>query len=273
MFFSETTWFGLAFAGYLLAMVAYFVYLAFKHETAGLAGTIATALGFVAHTVALAVRTVHAGHLPYTNMYEFSSSFVWGIALLYLAAERAFKTRLIGPFVLPIIVVLIGIASVLPKEAEPLVPALQSYWLQIHVSTAVIAYGAFAVAFGLSVMYLLALRDKERKGGFWGKYFPDPAVLDNYSYRSIALGFPFMTLVIITGAIWGEKAWGRYWGWDPKETWSLITWFIYAVYLHARITYGWQGKRTAWMSILGFCAVIFTFFGVNYLLTGLHSYN
>lgn len=269
----ETWFFGAAFISYLLATAAYFVYLAMKNETAGKIGTITAALGLVAQTVALVTRSIAAGHVPFTNMYEFTSSFVWGIVLVYLGVERVYKVKTLGAFVLPVAVILIGIASVLPKDVEPLVPALQSYWLQLHVSTAIIAYGAFAVAFGLSVMYLLVVRGREKNPtGFLATRLPEPNKLDLWSYRTISLGFPFMTLVIITGAIWAEKAWGRYWSWDPKETWSLITWFIYAVYLHARITYGWQGKRSAWMSVLGFAAVLFTYFGVNLLLSGLHSY-
>lgn len=273
MFAYESSFFAIAFGGYLLATAAYFVYLALKSELAAKLGTILAAVGLVGHTVALVTRTVTAGHVPFTNMYEFTSSFAWGITLVYLGAERMFKNKTMGAFVMPVAMILIGVASVLPKNVEPLVPALQSYWLQIHVTTAIISYGAFAVAFGLSIMYLLAERGRRvNPTGFAATRLPEPVKLDMWSYRTISLGFPFMTLVILTGAIWAEKAWGQYWSWDPKETWSLITWFIYAVYLHARITYGWQGKRSAWMSFLGFLAVLFTYFGVNYLLSGMHSY-
>lgn len=150
-------------------------------------------------------------------------------------------------------------------------PALKSYWLAFHVITAIFAYGGFAVSFGLGLMYLLKTCYSGYDGGMVSR-FPDAEVLDELSYKLIIFAFSFLTLVIITGAIWAEYAWGTYWSWDPKETWSLITWIIYAGYLHARLMYDWKGKRAAWLNIFGFIAVLFTFFGVNYFLPGLHSY-
>lgn len=178
--------------------------------------------------------------------------------------------------------------------AQAIPPALKSQWLTFHVITAILAYGAFAVAFGLGVMYLLKYRlapvnadkahnldkankeNKENKAseetaGFISR-FPPLDTLDELAYRVVGFAFPLLSLCIITGAIWANYAWGTYWSWDPKETWSLITWIIYAGYLHARLMYGWKGKRAAWMAVFGFAAVLFTFFGVNYFLPGLHSY-
>ena len=157
------------------------------------------------------------------------------------------------------------------KEIVPLIPALQSQWLVWHVILAFIGEAAFALAFGMGIMYLLKARAPE--GSFIEKNFPQLSTLDTASYRAIAVGFPIFTIgALIFGAIWGNYAWGRYWGWDPKETWALITWIVYALYLHARILYGWKGKGAAWISIIGFIATMFTLFGVNYLLSGLHSY-
>ena len=153
-------------------------------------------------------------------------------------------------------------------------PALQSDWLLYHVITSFVSYGAFAVSFGVSVLYLFKANAEKsglKEGSILGM-FPDSKVLDEVNYKAIAVGFPLLSLGIITGAAWANYAWGTYWSWDPKETWSLITWFIYAAYLHARLTRGWQGKRAAILSIIGFLFVIFTYFGVNFLLSGLHSY-
>jgi len=157
------------------------------------------------------------------------------------------------------------------KEILPLIPALQSQWLVWHVIFSFIGESAFAIAFGTSIMYLIKLR--AGKDSFPGKIFPDLETLDNISYRAVMIGFPiFTTGALIFGAIWAKYAWGNYWTWDPKETWALITWIVYALYLHFRIVQGKKGKAAAWISIIGFIATIFTLFGVNYLLSGLHSY-
>jgi cytochrome c-type biogenesis protein CcsB len=154
---------------------------------------------------------------------------------------------------------------------QPLVPALQSNWLTYHVVTCFLAYAAFAVACGVSIMYLV--KEGRDEGGSGGQgLFPAAAVLDELNYRAIMIGFPFLTLGIVTGAAWAHYAWGTYWSWDPKETWSLIVWFIYAAFLHARLTRGWAGRRAAWLSVLGFVATLFCYLGVNLLLPGLHSY-
>ena len=164
-----------------------------------------------------------------------------------------------------------------PEEriAQAIPPALKSQWLTFHVITAMLAYGAFAVSFGLGIMYLLKAKkpeDRSTKTSRQASRMPSLEVLDDLSYRIVGFAFPLLTLCIITGAIWANYAWGTYWSWDPKETWSLITWIIYAGYLHARLMYGWKGRRAAWLVVFGFLAVLFTFFGVNYFLPGLHSY-
>jgi len=270
----ENNLFSLAVIVYLAAMTLYFISVAQRREKTGRLAFFVTLGAFALHTAAMAVRTVAAGRLPFSNMYEFTSLFAWGIALIFLYVERRFAIRVLGAIITPMIFGLIGYASVLPSDIKPLVPALQSYWLQIHVITAILAYGAFGISFGLGVLHLIREKmDASGKvGGGLYSLLPSLKVLDELNYGSITFAFPFMTLVLITGAIWAERAWGTYWSWDPKETWALITWIIYAVYLHARFTYGWKGHRAAWLSVIGFLAVLFTYFGVNLLLSGLHSY-
>jgi len=194
-------------------------------------------------------------------------------AVIYLVVEGRYKNRVIGAFALPLVFMAMAYASLSPvvsDRIQPLVPALKSNWLIVHVITCFVGYASFAVAFGVSTMYLV----KQRAPGGGGDLltrFPAAEVLDELNYQLILFGFVFLTAGIITGAVWANSAWGRYWGWDPKETWSLITWFIYATLLHARMMRGWSGRRVAFLSIGGFMAVLFTYFGVN-LLPGLHSY-
>jgi cytochrome c-type biogenesis protein CcsB len=180
-----------------------------------------------------------------------------------------------GAFVAPFPFIIMAYAALTSKEIQPLIPALQSNWLVYHVITCFIGYAAFAVSFGLSILYLSKARAERlvegKPGGFWA-VIPNSSVLDEISYKTVAIGFPLLTIGIVTGAFWANVAWGTYWSWDPKETWSLIVWLIYAAYLHARITRGWRGKRAAVLSIIGFAATIFCYLGVNLVLSGLHSY-
>ena len=175
-----------------------------------------------------------------------------------------------GVVVAPVVFLLIGYAAMQSREVKELMPALKSGWLAIHVSTAIIAYGSFGVSFAVSLLYLL--RGKRKDNEFWQKNIPEEERLDLISYRAVSLGFLFLTFVIITGAIWAEQAWGCYWSWDPKETWALITWIIYAIYLHLRISRGWKGKTAAVFAVIGFIAVIFTYIGVNTFIPGIYSY-
>lgn len=255
---------------YLAAMVLYFVFFAIKNEKPGkIAGWI-MAVGFVLHTAALITRGIGAGRLPLTNQYEFATSFAWGICLCYLVFLWKYKFQALGAFVTPVIFLLIGYAAMQSKEVRELMPALRSNWLGIHVSTAIISYGAFGVSFAVSLMFLL--REKMKGHDFWEKHIPEAQKLDIISYRAVSLGFLFLTFVMISGAIWAERAWGSYWSWDPKETWSLITWIIYALYLHLRMSKGWKGKSAAVFAVIGFMCVIFTYIGVNTLIPGIHSY-
>lgn len=230
-------------------------------------------IGLLIHTLALILRTIESGHAPFTNMYESLSFLAWASILAYIIIEGKFKIRKLGPYFMLIVVGLMALASspLMPKEAAPLVPALQSYWLWLHVSVTLLGEAFLAIAFITSIMYLVAdsreKKQKDQKSGLSAEK------LDSISYRSVAIGFPLFTLGgLVFGMIWAYKAWGSYWSWDPKEVWSLITWFVFALYLHTRIVMGWKGRRSAFIAIIGFLAALFTYFGVNYLLAGLHSY-
>ncbi len=215
---------------------------------------------------------------PLSNLYESVVFFAWSILLIYLLFDLKYKQRAIGAFVIPFAFAgMIWAQWSLDATIAPLVPALQSNWLTYHVITCFLGYAAFALACGVSIMYLIKIGKEEKAteespiGGILGM-FPSTKVLDDLNYKAIMVGFPMLTLGIITGAAWANYAWGTYWSWDPKETWSLIVWFIYAAFLHARFTRGWVGRRAAWLSIFGFAATIFCYLGVNLVLSGLHSY-
>lgn len=213
------------------------------------------------------------GRIPLSNMYESLVFFAICIAALYFVLERKTGRKALGAFVAPLVFLFLAYASLSPSvgsEIRPLVPALQSNWLTAHVVTCFLGYAGFAVAFATSIMFLLHPGRTEEEGE--SSFLPPTAVLDDLTYRMIVFGFLFLTIGIITGSVWANSAWGSYWSWDPKETWSLITWILYAALLHLRLMRSWTGRRIAWLSILGFIAVLFTFFGVNYLLSGLHSY-
>ncbi len=232
-----------------------------------------TAIGFVLHTINILLRYFIAGHIPITNMHEAASFFSWCIVLLFFYIEYRYRIGLLGSFIMPVVFVLMLSSSMLPREIKPLSPMLQSSWLAVHTTLAFLGDAAFAMAAGLGVMYLIQehfLKSKHLGGLF--QRLPNLQILDEINYKLITIGFPLLTLAIITGALWAESTLGSYWRWDPKEVWSLITWFIYVLVLHVRLRVGWKGKKAAILSIVGFLAVLFTFFGVNLLLKGFHSF-
>lgn len=238
-----------------------------KKKLAGLevASLYATVASWIFITLFLVARTVRTGHGPFTSMYEFTIAFVWGILLMGIYFAWRYQTVLINFASILVSIVFLFIANSMSSEAAPLMPALQnSLLLSVHVASAVIAYGSFTIGFIASLFYMI----NERGGS---TSLPDKTTLETISYHSVVIGFPFMTLVIVLGAIWADIAWGRFWSWDPKETASLVTWLIYAVYLHMRVIRKWRGKKAALILIIGFIAIIFTFFG-NYFFSGLHSY-
>jgi ABC-type transport system involved in cytochrome c biogenesis permease subunit len=223
-------------------------------------------LGFALLGASLVFRTIATGHGPFSNMYEFSIAFAFGILGAYLYFERKYHQRILGLLALPVALALLAYAATVPADIEPLVPALQNnLLLTVHVATAIVAYGSFTIAFAAALLFLL-----QPETGRWG--LPRPQILDEMGYRAIVVGFPFLTLTIVLGALWADSAWGRYWGWDPKETASLVTWFIYGAYLHARVVRGWRGNKAAILLIVGFGATLLTYFG-NLFFHGLHSYS
>ena len=244
-----------------------------KQTTWGKVATWTTFVTVLISTVGMVLRVLEMHRvsgfwiLPVTNTYETLAFFSWAIPLVYLLFEWRYKIRVVGAFATGLAFLFIALASspLLSSEVRPLVPALQSYWLVLHVLFTLGGEAFFAVAFGAGVLFLWL----QRRGGNLQML----KMLDNLGYKAIALGFPLFTLGgLVFGAIWAQRAWGRYWGWDPKETWMLITWFFYALYLHVRVKWGWRDAKTAWLAVLGFAVAMFTWWGVNYLLAGLHSY-
>ncbi len=232
----------------------------------GTYGTLIAWLAFAFVSASLVFRTIATGHGPFANMYEFSIAFAWGILLAYVYFERRYHQRVLGLIALPVALALLLYATTIPATADPLVPALQNnLLLTVHVAVAIVAYGTFSVAFAAAILHLI-----QPAAGRRG--LPRPELLDEIGYKAVVVGFPFLTLTIVLGAVWADVAWGSYWSWDPKETASLVTWLIYGAYLHARVVRGWRGNRAAWLLVLGFAATLFTYFG-NLFFGGLHSYS
>jgi cytochrome c-type biogenesis protein CcsB len=242
-----------------------------------------TVVGALFHTASIAVRATAVDAVPWSNMYEFASvaGLVGVIAFIALLWRLPAIRHLGGLILLPVILLMFLAGTVFYSRAQPLVPALQSYWLAIHVTLVSIAEGALMTSAVLTVLFLVKQRyDRvSAQPGFkpgslaaLASRLPDATTLDKAAYRIVAFSFPLYTVAIICGAIWAEAAWGRYWGWDPKETWAFIVWVIYACYLHARATAGWKGRAAAWVNLAGFGAIIFNFVIVNMVISGLHSY-
>jgi cytochrome c-type biogenesis protein CcsB len=260
-----------------------------RAQWAGRLAVALTLVGWALHIGSVATRGLAAGRVPWGNMYEFSSMICLIAVTTFLALLVRQSVRWLGVFVMLPVVLYLGYAGTkLYVAAGPLVPALNSYWLKIHVMAAIVSSGVFLVSAVVTVLYLVkdrwenrlaevaagraeASTAMRRRGGIVMR-LPSSAALDTLTYRVIAFAFPIWTFAIIAGAIWAEAAWGRYWGWDPKETWSFITWVIYAAYLHARATGGWRGRRAAAVSLLGFSALFVDYYLVNLVISGLHSY-
>lgn len=259
---------------YLAGALLYLYFIVTQHERGARLGRMFLLIGVVLHAAGFALRYVAAGYTPVTNLFESLSFFALSIAAAFLVFELRYNLRILGSFIAPLAFAFSIFAAFLPGEVATLAPALNSYWLPVHVILLFIGDAVFAVAFGAGIMYLMQEKEVKRKRmGAIFKRLPSLDVLDDINYRCLTVGFPLLTLGIITGSIWAEYAWGSYWSWDPKETWSLITWLLYAALLHGRLTVGWRGRKAAILAIVGFCAVLFTFLGVNLLLPGLHTYS
>jgi len=239
-----------------------------------------SALGILLHVVAVVTRGFAVHRAPWGNMYEFVTALTCVAAIFFCYVMVRYRAWALGVFVMGAVVVALGLAeTVIYTAAGPLVPALQSYWLSIHVTAMTLATGIFFVAAVLGVMYLVAERYRARvaagkaePGNGLLERIPSSAQLDKLTYRTVVFGFPIWTFGVIAGAIWADQAWGRYWGWDPVETWAFITWVLYASYLHARATAGWRGRRAHYIQLLGFASLTFNMLVVQVFITGMHSY-
>ena len=263
----------------LIAMLSFAVSMAAdRNRRFGNIGMSLTWLAAIFLAGALVLRGVWAGRVPWGNMYEYALGLSLGALVVFLVISLRRDVRWLGIFVVTPVLLLLGIAIVvLYSEAAQLVPALQSYWMVLHVPTAIIASGAFTVSAATATLSLVRSRAERKAGdapvtGLAAK-LPSAERLRALTHRVVMFGFPLWTFTVVAGAIWAENAWGRYWGWDPKETWAFITWVVYAAYLHARSTAGWRGDRASWIAIAGFIAFLINFFGVNLFAGGLHSYS
>lgn len=239
-----------------------------------------TVVAWLLHLGEIVTRGVAADRLPWGNMYEFTSMLCFMAVTTYLAILLRRNVRFLGLYLLVLVVLGLGLdGTVLYENAGPVVPPLHSYWIAIHVTAAIVATGMFTVGTVLSTLYLFAERHRNRvaagaptSSSGLIRRLPAPEVLDKLAYRVLAVGFPIWTFAVVAGAIWAEAAWGRYWGWDPKETWSFIIWVMYAGYLHARVTAGWRGRRAAVIALLAFAGILVNYFVVNIWIVGFHSY-
>ncbi len=247
-------------------------------HTVGRVALAVTVVGFLLNLAQILTRGLAADRWPWGNMFEFVVAISMCAVGAFLYAALRHRARYLGLFVLIPVVLLLGIGvRWLYTETGPVIPALDSYWIAIHVTAAIIASGAFMVSGSATVTYLVARRTElkraagETVAGI-AAALPSSVLLDRVAHRFVLFAFPLWTFAVIAGAVWADDAWGRYWGWDPKEVWSFITWVVYAAYLHARATAGWRESRSAWIALVGLTCLLFNFFGVNYLFSGLHSY-
>jgi cytochrome c-type biogenesis protein CcsB len=243
----------------------------------GRVGVSLTILAVGLHLAAVLARGLAAGRVPWGNMYEFATAGALAASGAFLVLLRRQPVRDLGVWVIAVVLLTLGLSvTVLYTPAGDLVPALNSYWLFIHVIAAVVSGGIFTVGGTAAVLYLLRLRADRRsldgRAGGYAASLPTAGTLDRVTHIAHLFAFPIWTFAVIAGAIWAENSWGRYWGWDPKETWAFITWVFYAAYLHAQATAGWRGGRATWFALAGYVAYVFNFFGVNMWITGLHSY-
>jgi cytochrome c-type biogenesis protein CcsB len=270
---------------YVMATVAYFIGLFARSSFIEKVGSAMTWAATTMGMVGLMVRwresyliSHDVGHVPVSNLYEVFILFSVITALLYLFYERRFRTRALGGFVLLVISAAVGFLLWYAfdrgaADIQPLVPALQSYWMKIHVPANFVGYGAFAMAAMIGTAYLLTSWARDRQSqGVMATMMPDLVVMEDLMYKTIALGFAFFTVATVLGALWAAEAWGGYWSWDPKETWALIVWLNYAAWLHMRMMKGWHGRPMAWWAVIGLFVTLFAFLGVNMFLGGLHSY-
>ena len=257
---------------YLLSTIGYLIYLFLQKDFLQKTGFYLLATGFLFHTVEMGYRFVESGHFPVSNLHETLSLAGWTIAGVFLLFQDRYRLKILGIYAAPLITFVMVIAARLPNVPSETHTILNNLWLIVHVVAIFIGEASLALACGAGLLYLLqenAIKSKQR--GFFFKRLPSLELLDNTGYACIVTGFAMLTFGLITGLIYAKSVWGRFWSWDPKEVWSGITWILYAVLLHQRLTVGWRGRRAAIMAIIGFAIILFTFLGVNFLLKGHHG--
>ena len=257
-------WFFASLALYFIALVLEFGGVVFKKTAVKQAAWRIFLIGAVCNTGYLVARGIAAGRLPLANQFEFSTAFAWGIAVMLIVLRMKFRAEWVCVAAMPMVFLVLSYAALQPKEITELMPALRSMWFGLHIGSAVFSYAAFILAGCSGLRYILM----EKREGESARL----AQMDYLAYRLVAVGFLLLTVVILSGAIWAEQAWSAFWTWDPKETWALITWILYAIYLHLRMRKKRSGKVMAWFTVIAVPVVLFTFVGVNTLLPGLHSY-
>jgi len=257
---------------YILSTAGYVAYLFIQKDYLQQTGCYLLAAGFVFHTLEIAYGFIRAGHIPVNNLFETLSIACWAIAGVFLILQYKFKLKILGIFAAPLISLVMVIAFQLPRQPVQVVNIYKSTWFVVHIITIFIGEAAFALAFGVGLLYLVQEHAiKTKNPGFFFKRLPSLELLDYTGYGCIVTGFTMLSLGLITGFVYAKSVWGKFWSWDPKEVWAGITWLLYAALLHQRLTVGWRGRRAAIMAIIGFAAVLFTFFGVNFLLEGHHG--
>lgn len=259
---------------YLTASILYLVNVVGRREKFGIFARWVLLAGAIVHLFSLVMRFTQLGHTPVTTLNESLSFFAWCLVLIFLIFDLRYRLAVLGAFSSVLALITMLGSGFSARAVEPLNPALNSWWFPLHVTLAFLGNAAFAMAFAAGIMYLLQDRMLKSKR-FSPLYYRLPSLdtLDNMNYRALSFGFPLMTLGIISGAAWAESVWGTYWSWDPKETWALLTWFVYAALLHGRLSIGWRGRRAALFAIIGFACLLFTFLGVNLLLGGQHTFD
>lgn len=258
---------------YLLSTAAYLVFFFSQKTALRRTGRWIFFVAFLMHLANLVARSIETGHTPITSHHETISFFAWSLGCCYLSFRWRYTVKNLGAFVSLMVLALMVVAACSSRAMMPLPPALQSWWLPVHASITLFADGFLALACLGGIMYLLQERTiKKKRFGLFYSRLPSLETLDKLNHHCLSVGFPLFTLGLITGSLWAKQAWGAYWHWDPKETWSLVTWFLYAAAVHQRFTVGWRGRRVAILSIVAFLSVLFTLWGVSFLLDGVHTY-
>jgi len=271
----STILFGITLALYGISGALFLWDLVRGVRLAGILASGLAAIGLLVQSAGIVLRGLEQHHAPFTNLFGSLMFFAWALMAVYLAMERGHRISALGAFACLTASVALASGLLLPKEiSSTLLPALSSRWSTVHIASSLISYAGFVLAFGAALAYILQERMlKAKRINALQKHLPPLDVLDRFAYRMVTFAFPMLTLGIVTGALWAQSAWGSYWNWDPKETWSLITWLVYAAYLHVRVMQGWRGKWANRLLLTGFACVIITYLGVNLLSAGLHRYN